>query len=165
MADEFELTEGKLHAKRLGRELAMQFLFQCDLRGELPEMESWERFFEQMKEIYALHDNRFARKSREYAELLFTCIVPHLEEVDKVIAEHSANWDFERLSRVDRNIMRVAVYEMLFVADVPPVVSINEAVEIAIDYSGDRAGSFINGILNSIKNTLKRPAREATESL
>ena len=57
MAEEFELTEGKLHAKRLGRELAMQFLFQCDLRGELPEMESWERFFEQMKEIYALlHD-------------------------------------------------------------------------------------------------------------
>ena len=143
-----------MHAKRLGRELAMQFLFQCDLREELPEMESWERFFEQMKELYGLHDNRFARKSREYAESLFTQIVPHLEEVDKVIAEHSANWDFERLSKVDRNIMRVAVAEMICFDDIPDVVSINEAVEIGRDFSGSASGSFINGVLNRIMREL-----------
>ena len=61
--------------------------------------------------------------------------------------------------------MRVAVYEMLFVADVPPIVSINEAVEIAMDFSGEKGGVYIIGVLNGIQNSLTRPAREAVESL
>jgi N utilization substance protein B len=62
---------------------------------------------------------------------------------------------------VDRNIMRIATYEMLFCPDIPPVVSINEAVEIAKSFGGEESGSFINGILNGIKDSLARPAREA----
>ena len=73
----------------------------------------------------------------------------------------SENWDFARLATVDRNVMRVAVFEMLFKDDVPPVVSINEAVEIAMDYSGEKAGSFINGVLNGVKNNLSRSPRES----
>jgi len=84
---------------------------------------------------------------------------------DATIRERSENWDFSRLSLVDRNIMRIAVFEMLFLPEVPPVVSINEAVEIAIDFSGERAGSFMNGVLNGIKDTLTRPPREAVEKL
>ena len=69
------------------------------------------------------------------------------------------------MALVDRNVMRVATYEMLFVPDVPPIVSINEAVEIARDYSGQKSGNFINGVLNGIKDSLDRPAREAVDKL
>ncbi len=157
--------ENKMHAKRLGRELAMQFLFQCEMNGVTPDMAVWEPFFEQMKIEHQLRDNRYARKGREYAEYLFTQVTIHRDEIDAAIRARSENWDFDRLALVDRNLMRLAVCEMFFVSAVPPVVSINEAVEIAIDYSGDKAGSFINGVLNGIKDTLKRPAREAAESL
>ncbi len=157
--------EGKLHAKRLGREMAMQYLFQCDMTGTMPDMADWRTFFENIREEHGLRDNRYARKGREYAEMLFTGVAVHREEIDAAIRDRSENWDFDRLSVVDRNVMRLAVYEMLFVPSVPPVVSINEAVEIARDYSGEKAGSFINGVLNGIKDTLKRPAREAAEHL
>ena len=160
-----EPAEGKMHAKRLGREMAMQFLFQCDMNGVMPEMAGWEIFYEQMKEEHHLRDNRYARKGREYAELLFAGVAVHRDEIDAAIRTRSENWDFDRLSMVDRNVMRLAVYEMLFVPEVPPVVSINEAVEIAMDYSGEKAGSFINGVLNGIKNTLTRPARKAADAL
>ena len=69
------------------------------------------------------------------------------------------------MSIVDRNIMRVGIYEMLFVADVPPIVSINEAVGIARDYSGEQSGNFINGVLNGLKDTLTRPSRDAVKEL
>lgn len=155
----------RLHAKRLGRELAMQFLFQCDMNGETPELAGWESFYEQVREEHQLRDNRFARKGKEYAEILFSGVAVHRDEIDAAIRQRSENWDFDRLSLVDRNVMRLAVYEMLFVPEVPPVVSINEAVEIAMDYSGEKAGGFINGVLNGIKDTLKRPPRKAADQL
>lgn len=152
-------ADPKLHSKRMGRELAMQFLFECDMLHVMPEMTRWETFFEQVREEHGLRDNRFARKSRDYAEQLFAGVAAHQEEIDEIIRGQSENWDFSRLSTVDRNVMRIAVYEMLHLDDVPPVVSINEAVEIAIDYSGEKAGSFINGVLNGVKETLRRGGR------
>ncbi len=158
-----DIQDGRMHAKRLGREMAMQFLFQCDIHGTVPDMVQWQNFYEQIKDEHGLLDNRYARKGRSFAEMLFTGVTVNRDEIDKAICSRSANWDFSRLSLVDRNLMRIAVYEMLFVPSVPPVVSINEAVEIAIDYSGDKAGGFINGVLNGIKDTLARPAREAAK--
>ena len=81
------------------------------------------------------------------------------EKIDAILSPLCVNWDWMRLSAVDRNIMRVAVAEMLYDEDVPPVVSIDEAVEIARDYSGETSGNFLNGVLNGIKNTLKRSPR------
>lgn len=151
-----------LHSKRLARELAMQYLFRCDMFRELPDMEQWERFYEdELREVHLLRDNRYARKAREYAELLIAKVGSELEHIDGVIKKRAENWEFERLSAVDRNILRVAVCEMLYFDDVPPVVSIDEAVEIALDYSGEDAGCFINGILNGIKDALQRPPRKA----
>jgi len=144
----------RLHSKRMGRELAMQFLFECDMLHVMPEFAGWERFFEQIRTEHGLKDNRFGRKSREYAEALFSAVAVHGGEIDDLIRRQSQNWDFSRLATVDRNVMRVAVCEMLYMKDVPHVVSINEAVEIAMDYSGERAGSFINGVLNGVKDAL-----------
>ena len=149
----------RLHSKRMGRELAMQFLFECDMLHVLPDYARWEAFFAQVRDEHGLRDNRFARKSCDYAKTLFAGVAAHLDEIDETIRSRSENWDFNRLATVDRNVMRIAVFEMLYLDDVPPVVSIDEAVEIAMDYSGDKAGSFINGVLNGIKNTLRRDAR------
>ena len=160
-----EQVETKLHSKRLGRELAMQYLFQLDLANEADTEERWKNFFEQAADTHGLRDNRQSRKAREYAEKLLAGFAAHRSEVDEAIHKHTEHWDWERLAVVDRNVMRVAIFEMLKVPDVPPVVSINEAVEIVRDYSGVQAGNFVNGVLNAIKETLKRPAREAVEEL
>ena len=127
----------KPHAKRLGRELAMQYLFRCDMRDELPSAATFGQFFEEVREQHALQENRLARKGREYAQQLYNNVAVHKEEIDATIQARSENWEWDRLSVVDRNIMRIAVAEMLYEEEVPPVVSIDEAVEIARDSSGE----------------------------
>ena len=83
---------------------------------------------------------------------LYEAVACEQEKIDTLIADHCRNWEIDRLSGVDRNIMRVAVAEMLSFPEVPAVVSIDEAVGIARDFSGVEAGNFINGVLNSIKD-------------
>ncbi|QSH40513.1 transcription antitermination factor NusB [Lentisphaerota bacterium ZTH] len=165
MGSDSNKFDPRLHAKRLGRELAMQFMFQQDLTGDEEFTLHWQRFLNQAVEEHGLKENRFSRKGIEYAEYLVNGIREHHEEVDSTISEKADKWDFKRMANVDRNVMRVAAFEMLFVAEVPPVVSINEAVEIARDYSGEKAGNFINGVLNGIKDSLDRPARKAVKEL
>jgi len=155
----------RMHAKRLGRELAMQFLFQHGFSEENNLQKAWEEFFEHASFEHDLKENRFARKGKEYAQELLKGILKKIDDIDTTINEKATKWDLGRMALVDRNIMRVATYEMLFVPDVPPIVSINEAVEIARDYSGKKAGNFINGVLNGIKDSLDRPAREAVDKL
>jgi N utilization substance protein B len=155
----------RMHAKRLGRELAMQFLFQHGFSEEGDLEKEWDNFFEQACFEHELKDNRFARKGREYAQALIKGILENIKDIDAAINEKAQKWDMDRMALVDRNILRVAAYEMLFVPDVPPIVSINEAVEIGRDYSGQKAGNFINGVLNGIKDSLDRPAREAVDKL
>lgn len=157
--------KNRMHAKRLGRELAMQYLFQHSFTEEAGEKRSWDEFFEQASFEHELKENRFARKGREYAQTLLKGIFANITEIDEAINDKATKWDLNRMALVDRNILRVATYEMLFIPDVPPIVSINEAVEIARDYSGQKAGNFINGVLNGIKDSLDRPAREAVDKL
>ena len=166
MSRRIEENNGKTphpHIKRLGREFAMQYLFSCDMAGD--DKLLFATFAEQTADQMEMTLDRYFRKGCAYAEQLIDGVRANLAQIDETIKKHSDNWDWERLSLVDCNVMRVAVYEMLFVADVPPIVSINEAVEIAMDFSGEKGGVYINGVLNGIKNSLTRPAREAVESL
>ena len=149
----------KTHAKRLGRELAMQYLFECEMRGEIPSAASFDAFYEQAAEEFELGSSSTARKGRNYAEKLYVSVTVNRDEIDSTIRKCTENWDFDRIGVVDRNIMRIAVAEMLYNNDIPPVVSIDEAVEIARDYSGESSGNFINGVLNGVKDTLKRSPR------
>ena len=158
-SEEQENDMGKMHAKRLGRELAMQYLFECEMREETPSAAGFDAFFEQAASEFKLGENRTARKGRDYAEKLYVSVTVNKDEIDSTIRKRTENWDFDRIGYVDRNIMRVAVAEMLYDEDVPPVVSIDEAVEIARDYSGETSGNFLNGVLNGIKDTLKRSPR------
>jgi N utilization substance protein B len=92
--------------------------------------------------------------AREYAERLVTALSEHLDEIDVLLGESSEGWEVERMSIVDRNILRIAVTEFLYVDDVPSKVSIDEAVMLATRYGGADSPRFVNGVLDAIAQKL-----------
>ena len=140
--------------RREARERAMQILFEYEVNPrDLPEV---------FRDFWS--DKSSDSASTAFTEELVRGTVDHLAQVDEVIRQHARNWDLPRIGRVDRNVMRIALYEMLFREDIPPVVSINEAVEIAKQFGDSGSGKFVNGILDRVKEGLDRPAREAKKS-
>ncbi len=127
--------------------MALQALYQSELTGE------------QSLEVFNLLCENFEvnNKSVPYARSLICGVADHLQEINDLIKEHAANWRIDRMSLVDRNIIRLAVYELFWQDDVPATVVINEAIEVAKRFSTDDAGGFINGILDGIN---KSGARE-----
>ncbi len=153
------------HLKRLGRELAMQFLFQVDMQAmENPE-KALEYFWKQADASGAFPDIRKFNKAIVFAERIIGGVLENLDKIDAKISGVAEKWEFSRIAVVDRNVMRVATFEMLYCPDIPPVVSIDEAVEIARDFSSEKSGLFINGVLNAIMATLDRPARTPVDKL
>ncbi len=149
----------KFHFKRLGRELAMQFLFECDIAGTDDLAENLENFWIQAEHSGEFPNRRIFRKARAYAEKIISGVCENESSIDAVISETSDKWDISRMSTVDRNIIRVAVFELFHCPDIPALVSINEAIEIAKDYSSSKSGNFINGLLNTIKDKLPPHAK------
>ena len=131
--------------RRKSRELALQMLFQIDASGIA--LEDVKKYF-----LEALDDSR---EVKDFAFELVTGSMDNLEKIDNLIKERLQNWEFDRIAKVDKNILRFATYELLFRDDIPVAVTINEAIEIAKDYSGREAGKFINGILDKIKEDKK----------
>jgi N utilization substance protein B len=138
--------------RRDAREAAVQFLYQVDTHRP-------ENIDPALKEFWA--QNEEPQNVREFADKLLRGVLEKMPEVDAKIRGLADNWDFERLAVVDRNILRLAVYEMLFRDDIPPVVSINEAIEIAKKFSTAESGKFVNGLLDRAKKELLRPTRQA----
>jgi N utilization substance protein B len=138
--------------RRDAREAAVQFLYQVDTHRP-------EKIDSALKEFWSQNDE--PQNVREFADKLLRGVLEKMPEVDAKIRGLADNWDFERLAVVDRNILRLAVYEMLFRDDIPPVVSINEAIEIAKKFSTAESGKFVNGLLDRAKKELLRPARQA----
>ena len=137
--------------RRKAREAAVQYHFWRDLqKGEAPERidDFWEFC-------------PAAPRVRDFAQPLIEGMMVHLPEIDDRIRRYCENYDFRRISAVDRNILRLAIYEMLHRDDIPPVVSINEAIELAKTFGGGDSGRFVNGILDRVKDDLSRPLREA----
>ena len=152
------------HFRRFAREWAMQFLFQYDLSPIENKEEAIDIFLAQLEDSEVFDspsDAKLLRKADKTARGIINGILQNMTEIDKMISEYSSKWTIERMDTVDRNVMRVAVYEMLFCRNVPPVVSVNEAVEIGKIYGGGNTASFINGVLNAVMSTLSRPTREA----
>lgn len=131
-------------SRRKSREKALQILFHLDFyRDDIDKV--CEEFWE---------GNRIGRKVREYAEQLVKGACANLKPIDDAIISTLEHWSFDRLASVDKAILRYAVYELLYVPDVPQKVTINEAVEIAKEYGAEESGAFVNGILDKIKNEL-----------
>ena len=127
-------------ARRESRRLALQVLYAADLvSGEAPEA-----VFERVAENFDLHPGALA-----FAKELVCGTMAVREEIDARIAAHARNWRLERMAAVDRNLLRLAVYELLR-TDTPAQVVINEAVELAHDFGGERSPAFINGVLDAV---------------
>ena len=135
--------------RRQAREWCFQMLFQLDMNPrELPVV---------LKEFWKIR--KTDSKTRAFAEALVTGVRDHLAEIDAKIKEYAHNWDIKRIGCVERNVMRMALYEILFCKDVPPVVAINEAVDITKYFGNAESGKFVNGILDHARKDLARPAR------
>jgi len=91
---------------------------------------------------------------RDFTTTLVTGVIEHRDEIDAFIQECSTNWSLERIGLVERNILRFAIYELCFLPDIPPNVTINEAVEVAKKYGTEEAPAFINGILDRVKHAV-----------
>jgi len=140
--------------RRQAREWGFQILFQLDMNpGELPVV---------FKEFWRVR--RSDGKTRAFAEALVVGVRDHLEEIDAKIKSYAQNWDIKRMGAVERNVMRMALYEMLYCEDVPPVVCINEAVDITKYFGNAESGKFVNGILDRARKDIARPARGNAES-
>lgn len=160
--------------RREARERAVQFLFQRDLNPDDDISEALNRFWEsqskaaqQLEKGDALWNVKVELPPpttgevtvRAFAEPLIFGVLDNQERIDAEIVKHAANWSIERIAVVDRNILRLAIYEMFYRQDIPPVVTINEAVDIAKRFSTEESGKFVNGILDKIKASLNRPDR------
>lgn len=130
--------------RRKARELAVQLLYQHDLAktDSVKAMTLFWEYFPANPEV------------REFCEQLVNGTLDRLAVIDEVLAESSEHWTISRMSIVDRNILRLSVHELLDRPDIPPNVSIDEAIEIAKKYSTHDAAVFINGVLDRVKRTL-----------
>ena len=141
--------------RREGREAAVQFLYQYDVNRQ-PVDESLAAFWQLRT---APGKGETSAKTRAFTEEIVKGVAAQCEAIDACISKYTANYDLHRIAVVDRNILRVGIYEMLHCTDVPPVVSINEAIEIAKRFGSEESGRFVNGILDRVRGDLPRPAR------
>ncbi|MBI5179780.1 MAG: transcription antitermination factor NusB [Nitrospirae bacterium] len=124
--------------RRKARELALQILFQYDLtKGEC----NTDEF---------LKDKEIEEDIKEFAINLKNKVIEHLSEIDAIIKKKTKGWTLKRMAVVDRNVLRFAICEMLYFPDIPPKVTINEAIDIARKYGSEESGQFVNGILDRI---------------
>lgn len=133
--------------RRAARELALNIIYQADSCG-VPFDEAMETALEfaDLSDLEAKSEDQ-AEAARDYAKLLAVGVRSHLDELDKHIAGLAQGWPIDRQPAVDRNILRIALYEIIFVESVPPVVAVDEAVELAKKYSTAESGKFVNGVL------------------
>jgi len=133
--------------RRQIREKILQALYTIELRDtDIESAAGWLLTREIIEDANAM----------KFFNLLIGSIKEHMHEIDRYIADHTFNWDMNRIAIIDKNILRMALAEILYCEDIPPKVSINEAIEIAKKFSStDKSSKFVNGILDAIFNDLK----------
>lgn len=141
----------KITGRRQAREWVVQFLFQTEFNPE--ELD------QALNDFWNDEEKKPLDRDRNYVNEVIHGVIEQQTKIDRTLKRYTDNWDVDRLGVLDRIVLRVAVYEMLFRDDVPPVVSINEAIEIAKAYSGQKSARFVNGVLDRIQKELNRPSR------
>jgi transcription antitermination protein NusB len=137
-----------------GREVALQVLYQVEQNAGVPLAEV--RLFIQRR---LLND----RKLCEFTEGLISGVKEHQVQIDALISEAAENWRLDRMAAIDRNILRLGAYEMMFCREIPARVAINEALELAKRYSTAQSSRFVNGILDRVLQSQSQPSRPARE--
>ena len=144
------MTPVDAQAKRRAREAALQMLYQCDV-GRAGAYESIQSYWAARDE-----DGMLDESLRAFADSVVRGTLDRREEIDRLITAHAQNWRIERMTVIDRIVLRMGVYEMLAQPDTPSKVIINEAIELARSYSGDEAVGFVNGVLDAVRKELRR---------
>jgi len=129
--------------RHLARTIALQTLFEWDLKGKKPEM---------IDSIISYNFKEFAPEfdDHHFTENLVKGIVSDIEKVDEFITKYAPEWPLDQITNVDRNILRIGVYELLLDKNIPSKVAINESIELAKNFGGESSGRFVNGVLGSI---------------
>lgn len=128
--------------RRESRRLALEILYEADVRSE---------------SVDGIAERRSSSGAFPYARRLLAGIAEHSRRIDELIGTYSLGWSLERMPAIDRNILRLAVYELLFDADIPKAVAIDEAVELAKELSTADSGRFVNGVLSRVAEIAAEP--------
>ena len=140
--------------RRHSRELALQFLYQLDVENE-NNQDVYLAFDDQLDSFLESNPELRDDEIRDFMTVLSKGVCENIEGIDGIITRYSDNWKISRMSIIDRNILRLAVYEMLNLSNIPHPVTINEAVDIAKKYGTNESGSFINGVVDRIRKALE----------
>jgi len=140
------MADKKTPKRRRIREIVMQALYAHEIAKDPPQ-HVIDTILGELKERNADFD---------FAQSLFLKTITHQSDIDKRIKTRTEHWEFHRIALIDKLLLRMAVCELLYFADIPPKVSINEAIEIAKEFSTDGSGTFINGVLDAILSDMKK---------
>ena len=133
--------------------MALQVLYQIDISCENGRS-ALDIFWESFK---------VPGESREFSERLVVGVSNHKEDIDSIIEKYSKNWSLKRMPKVDRNILRLAVFELFYCLDIPMKVAINEAIDLGKKFGSEKSGSFINGILDSVSEDIYKAGYRSRE--
>ena len=147
------MSKGQFALRREGREAALQYLYAWSLNPPADLPGDLRLFFEGREK---------PRDQYAFGEELIHGVIEHVDDIDARIRALAQNWEFDRIAKIDLAILRLAIFEMLYRKDIPPVVSINEAIDLSKQFSNADAKRFINGILDRLKDDLGRDARRPT---
>jgi N utilization substance protein B len=143
------MTVVDAQARRRAREAALQMLYQCEI-GRTGAYEAIATYWP------ARDADDLPERQREFANTVVRGTLDRQAEIDQLLARHAQNWRIERMTVIDRIVLRMGVYEMLAEMDTPSKVIINEAIELARSFSGDEAVGFVNGVLDAVRKELRR---------
>lgn len=137
--------------RHLARTIAMQSLFLWDFNAKTGDL----------NEIIRQNFNNFAPNfdDKGFSEHIVDGVIRHIDQIDKYITKYATEWPLDQITIVDRNILRIGVYELVFSKDIPEKVAINEAIEIAKTFGGESSGKFVNGVLGAIYNDLVKDGK------
>ncbi|MBQ8358505.1 MAG: transcription antitermination factor NusB [Oscillospiraceae bacterium] len=140
------------------RELAVHLIYAREFTGEEPEMiiatRMEKEYYGKLSQENPVYEDRPSRAQRAYIDSVVMGVANRVEELNETISKLSIGWDISRISRLTRTVMQLAMFEILYVDDVPTGVAISEAVRIVKLYDGDDAGAFVNGILGTFARNL-----------
>ena len=143
-----------MRTRTLSREAALQYLYEVDMVG-----------LDEAEEIAPFLERQLGRaEAREYAAVVIKGVLDARGELDRMLVEASENWSLERMSVVDRNVLRIGAYELRCAKDIPPKVAINEGVNLARRFSSEEAAAFVNGILDRIRMSAPGKSGDGSET-
>lgn len=146
------------------RELAVHLIYSRNFTGEEPQQEVAIRlekeYYKKLSEENEVYSERPSRAQMAYIDGVVSGVANREDDLNEQIQRFSIGWDIKRISRLARSVMQLAIYEILYVDDVPTGVAVSEAVRLAKKYDGDDTGSFVNGILGAFARSLNTPAAE-----